>query len=594
VKTFGKGSVAGRRIEIFRAGLRWLAAAACGASAIAYSPAAGAQTQTFALDRPQISGAPDDGFMVHRPRMDQATRFYGNLALGYGHAPLRKESVTDDAATQQGMEDLILGQFVFYPSFGIEILGRIGFNMQLPFVPVQFSGAEPSAVGNGGLTGQISSLGDIRFDARGVLWQSKTKATSFGVEGFFTGASGTHTGFGGDRASSAALFVSFEHDFGKWFLTGHLGPHFRPLNSIGGPEGDLAIANELRWAFGGFMPLRSGDIRLGLELWGGTGIQTVQNGGQPAQSTFFSQRNTYLEWLAQARILLGEKKHFFANFGLGTRLTTGYGAADFRALASIGYFFRLKDRKPDSPPERVTIVSRPEHYEADSDGDGYPDGMDNCPNDKEDGKKPRKTDGCPAEADRDEDGIPDRLDRCPDDKEDLDKIEDKDGCPEDDADKDMVLDKVDDCPTEPGPPNADKSKNGCPTLTKVTEDGSITLLKNIEFGSGNATIKPVSYPILNEVLIFLKSKTEVRLAIHGHTDSIGKRETNIKLSKDRALAVLNWLKGKGVAASRLESEGFGPDKPIAPNETPEGRAKNRRVEFIVLDMKTDDKESTDW
>jgi len=561
----------------------WAGAALVALSALGYSPAAEAQTQTFALDRPQLSGAPEDGFMVHRPRMDQFTRLYGNLALGFSHAPLRKDAVTDNPATQQGMEDIIQGQFVFYPTFGVEILGRIGFSMHLPFVPLQFSGAEPSSVGNGGLTGQYGALGDLRFDARGVLWTSKDRATSFGVEGFFTGATGTNTGFGGDRSSSAALFGTFEHDFGKWFLTGHLGPHFRPMNSIGGPEGDLVIGNELRWAFGGFMPLRSGDLRLGLEIWGGTGIQSLAPAGSLPQDTFFSGRNTYLEWLAQARVLLGEKKRFYANFGAGTRLANGYGTANFRLMASIGYFFRLKDKKPPSPDQKVTIVSRPEHYEADSDGDGYPDGMDNCPNDPEDGKKPKKTDGCPAEADRDEDGIPDRLDRCPDDKEDLDKVEDKDGCPEDDADKDLVLDKVDKCPTEPGPPNADKTKNGCPTLTKVTEDGTITLLKNIEFESGAATIKPVSYPILNEVLIFLKSKTEVRLAIHGHTDTVGKHDKNVQLSKDRAAAVLKWLQGKGIPASRLESEGYGPDKPLASNDTPEGRAKNRRVEFIVLE-----------
>ena len=111
---------------------------------LVYSPAARSQTQTFGLDRAQVSGAPDDGFMVHRPRMDQNTRFYGNLALGFAHAPLRKDAVTGDAATQRNMEDVITGQFIFYPSIGVEILGRIGFNMHLPFVPLQFSGAEPN------------------------------------------------------------------------------------------------------------------------------------------------------------------------------------------------------------------------------------------------------------------------------------------------------------------------------------------------------------------------------------------------------------------------------------------------------------------
>src|SRR5690606_27946223 len=189
--------------------------------------------------------------------------------------------------------------------------------------------------------------------------------------------------------------------------------------------------------------------------------------------------------------------------------------------------------------------------------------------------------------------IPDRLDKCPDEPEDLDKIDDKDGCPETDADKDGLLDVVDECPLEPGPANADKTKNGCPTLTRVSEDGSIALLKNIEFDLSRATIKPVSFPILNEVVILLEARPQVRLAINGHTDSQGDRDMNMKLSKDRAAAVKSYLTGQGVQADRLTSEGYGPDKPIDTNDTAEGRAKNRRVEFLVIEEPASG-ESADW
>ena len=73
------------------------------------------------------------------------------------------------------------------------------------------------------------------------------------------------------------------------------------------------------------------------------------------------------------------------------------------------------------------------------------------------------------------------------------------------------------------------------------------------------------------------------MGIYGHTDSRGPTAMNMKLSKDRAAAVVKYIASQGIAADRLESEGYGPDKPIDTNDTPEGRAKNRRVEFIILE-----------
>jgi outer membrane protein OmpA-like peptidoglycan-associated protein len=89
--------------------------------------------------------------------------------------------------------------------------------------------------------------------------------------------------------------------------------------------------------------------------------------------------------------------------------------------------------------------------------------------------------------------------------------------------------------------------------------------------------------MLDEVVEVLKSRPDAHMGIFGHTDSRGAREMNLKLSKDRAASVVRYLVTKGIAAGRLESDGFGPDKPIDTNETEEGRAKNRRVEFKIQD-----------
>jgi outer membrane protein OmpA-like peptidoglycan-associated protein len=115
-----------------------------------------------------------------------------------------------------------------------------------------------------------------------------------------------------------------------------------------------------------------------------------------------------------------------------------------------------------------------------------------------------------------------------------------------------------------------------------TGDEEIAILEPIEFEFGRAVIKPVSYPILDEVVKVMKSRTKMRIGVYGHTDDRGAMALNMRLSKDRARAVMNYLSNHGIATNRLESEGYGPNKPIADNGTDQGRARNRRVEFKIL------------
>jgi len=541
---------------------------------------ASAQDRTFYLDRIQISGAPDDGFTVWRPYLHDKTRLYGSLTLGYSQNPLRDETVTDDPDILRDIKNPVANQLMTYLMIGTEIAGHLGVNVSLPIGLYQH-GEDPAETMNDpdapNAATAAQALHDLRADLR--LPVVDKNDTRFGFGAALWGPTGNEDSFGSDDLTTGMLYLGLEHDFEKFFLAGTLGPHFRPERGLNG-DSPLQVASDLRWALGGYMPFKDNRIRVGLELWGTTGIQN-SNG----QDAFLEGRNTDLEWLAQGRFALDEKRRAWVNAGLGTRLAAGYGAPDLRVLAQIGYWFPLKDKEPPSPARRWRAAPEVEEKEADRDGDGFPDNIDKCPDIKEDGKEPEPTDGCPVDADRDGDGIPDDMDRCPDTPEDKDGIEDQDGCPEKDADNDSIPDAEDKCPTEPGPASEIAEKHGCPGLARIDEaSGEIAILEPIQFEYNSAQIKPVSFPILDEVVGLLKARPNLRIGVYGHTDSRGNDNYNLNLSKRRAASVMKYLADHGIAAGRLESEGYGESRPKCNEENEECWAINRRVEFKMLNQ----------
>jgi len=131
---------------------------------------------------------------------------------------------------------------------------------------------------------------------------------------------------------------------------------------------------------------------------------------------------------------------------------------------------------------------------------------------------------------------------------------------------------------------------GCPhwsgsvsgELRKDLAAGGRARLYGILFDTDKATIRPESLPTLDEVVRMLGAEPEWKLTIEGHTDSTGTAAHNRTLSEQRAASVKTYLVGKGVAAERLATAGFGADKPVADNATELGRAQNRRVELVRL------------
>jgi outer membrane protein OmpA-like peptidoglycan-associated protein len=124
--------------------------------------------------------------------------------------------------------------------------------------------------------------------------------------------------------------------------------------------------------------------------------------------------------------------------------------------------------------------------------------------------------------------------------------------------------------------------NSC-TLPKTPDRVLKDAYDNLTFESGKAIIKPSSFPYLDELLTVIQDPDALTwtLEIQGHTDNVGGAEYNKTLSENRANAVKKYLVDKGVKSERITAKGFGLSKPIDTNDTPEGRAKNRRVEFII-------------
>ncbi len=125
------------------------------------------------------------------------------------------------------------------------------------------------------------------------------------------------------------------------------------------------------------------------------------------------------------------------------------------------------------------------------------------------------------------------------------------------------------------------AEGGVKLYDRVIADGKF-VTRGIYFESGKAIVKPESHGVLNEIAAMMKEHPELRFRIEGHTDSDGDDAFNLKLSKQRAEAVKRELVKMGIADSQFESDGFGESKAVDSNTTPEGKANNRRVEFVKI------------
>jgi outer membrane protein OmpA-like peptidoglycan-associated protein len=381
-----------------------------------------------------------------------------------------------------------------------------------------------------------------------------------------TGDDGRLTGYGSWTATPSLIFG---YDHGRLSLGGDLGYRFRRRDALGGLEQD----DEITASIGA--QIRAAEVVAVL-------VETQARIGVAGRRV--QRQEVPMEIDAGLRFFLGSGMTL--DVGAGTRMVRGYGAPVARAFATFRYVHEGGSCTL-GPEDRDGFQDGDFCADPDNDADGIDDERDECRNDAEDEDGFLDADGCP-DTDNDADGLADAADRCPLETEDTDAFEDEDGCPEPDNDQDGLADGLDRCPMQPEDLDAFEDEDGCPepgpdTNAVVMIDTRILISERVFFEYDSAEMRSVNAPLLDQVAAsFLRLPEDRRLRIEGYSDAEGDDAYNFDLSYRRARNVLEYLVARGIPRERLVYVGYGEQRPIAPNDAPEGRAINRRVEFTVL------------
>lgn len=499
---------------------------------------------------------------------------FARLTLGFADDPLVLKS-------DQGEEQtLIDSELSAHLSLGLVLAQRL-----------QLALLAPAYLRNGASGGgyQLDGVvaGDPGLDLRLTLLD-RSAPLELAVAGTLRVPLGANDAFASNGSASAWLRALASKSIGqRTWLSLSVGPTLRPATT----QQALDVSDALRILAGVYYGL---DDHWGLtgELAGSTPFSSPLSSGRSPLEAALGLRFQNGPWVLAA--------------GGGPGLSNGFGTPDFRALATLGAQLGKVDAPPpvaqDDDPDKDGIVAGADHCPSaaedrdgwkdddgcpedddDRDGDSVLDAHDRCLEQAEDVDGFQDDDGCP-DPDNDQDGVADRDDKCPGEAEDRDGWQDSDGCPDPDNDQDGILDRDDKCPNEAETINGKDDSDGCPDLIRV-EAGQIRTLEPIFFEYRSAKIQTRSQPLLAELANLLKSRPDLgRISIDGHTDAQGADNYNLKLSQERAQSVMTFLVDAGVEQARLEAHGFGESKPIADNRTADGRARNRRVEFQLVDM----------
>jgi OmpA-OmpF porin, OOP family len=563
----------------------------------ATSASAQPSARGFALDRFEPAERGSDWFVGESLDLRGDPRFAAGLVLDYGHKPLVIYTPDDDERAT-----IVEHQLFAHVGAALVLWERVRFALNLPVA--LFQDGDGGRVGDTEYSSQSSTaVGDLRIGAdvriAGQYGQAATLAA--GVQLWApTGSRDSYTGDGAVRLRPRLMLAG---DIGPFAYSGQAGFNFRANDD---EFAGVSRGSEMFFAATAGARLADGKLVVGPEL---TTATVVTESGAA-----FSRRTTPVELLLGGHYLFAGS--WRAGLGAGPGLTRALGTPQLRVLASIEWVQPLPS-EPVLLPDTSAPVDTDGDLIVDSedacptvpgvrtddpktngcpppgdrDGDGVLDPEDACPDQPGPRSDDPKTNGCPL-PDRDGDGVLDTDDACPDEPGDKTDDPTTNGCPPPkDRDGDGILDAEDACPDAPGPMNEDPKKNGCPVAR--VEKGQIRIREQVQFAYNSANILRNSNFILEAVKNILESNPQIRkVQIQGHTDSKGSDAFNLGLSKRRAQAVVTWLTKNGIDKTRLEAQGFGEAQPLDSNDTEEGRAVNRRVEFHITGQEGEVKEGT--
>ena len=531
------------------------------------------QTQGFAIDRYEASERGSDWFVGDSLDLRGHARPAVGLVLDYANRPLVLVSGSGEERAA-----VIEHQWVAHLGASVVLLDGLRLALNLPVALTTDGervrvGSTIYAVESG------ASLGDARLAADARLYGRYGDPVTVAVGAQLYAPTGSRESFTGDGKVRFVTRVQLAGQVGPFEYSGRVSLNYRAQRDMldGAP-----IGTELAFSATAGISARQRTLLFGAELWGST---VVVDGGT------FDKATTPLELLAGVH---WRPRDFRAGLGVGPGLTRGYGSPVVRVLAMVEWAPGLRtdrdgdgildvdDACPDVPGAASTNPRRNgcPLSRVDTDLDGILDSADACPAVPGEASEDPAKNGCPV-TDRDHDGVVDGLDACPDAPGVASTIPERNGCPLDE-DGDGILIPLDACPTWPGPERADPSLNGCP-LARIEKD-QIVITERIEFEFDSARLLESSTPVLTAVLDVMREHLELNVVlIEGHTDDIGDAKYNKDLSERRAESVRHWLIAHGVDVARLLDAGFGLERPIDTNSTSEGRQRNRRVEFHILE-----------
>jgi OOP family OmpA-OmpF porin len=608
-----------------------LFAAAAAAVALSFAPRAQAQSAVngWALNRYEPATAGDSFFVAEHPWYNRTRLFSLGITADFTRNPL---VIRGPMAEPRVVIDNMV---VLHANAAIALFDRVAITASVPFSLLQTAGAAGGAMSPVGLMAYTAgpAPGDPRLGLRArIFGQSDEDPISLHVGGqvflgFIPWSGDEH--WVTDEALRARANVTAAGRAGPVRYSLSLGYHFRRRTELARTvmDGDFFVTA------GAALTALDGKLHVGPEFWA-----NVVPGS-------FGQSNVDPTINAEATLGLSYSIANVLDLGIagGPGLTGSAGTPTFRGLFRVAYAPHSPETTPAPPDSDNDAV--PDEQDAcpsesasprpdptrpgcplprrDTDGDEVFDDVDLCPSEPVGRVRDPGRPGCSL-PDRDNDAVADAIDQCadepagehadperagcPDGDDDSDGVRNSEdvcraeaqgtvpdparaGCAAPDTDHDAVPDPLDRCADRPGIAQSNAEQNGCPTELLSFDGAQLRVTSPIVFRPNRDTIAPRSAPTLDAIvaaIIALPASVRV-IDVRVHDGDDSGRDRAVNLSQRRADAIRAYLTQHGVAATRLNSHGYGGSMPLVPLTGLRGaalaraQAQNRRTEFVVID-----------